>query len=160
MVKARTVKQVAKTPPAKVRTYKAPVIQTRQVQATPKKKTVTPIAAAIKTRPVIPQPPVSNVNLAAVENAYKARLRQLIIANKRYPSRAKRRRQQGTVNISFLILANGTVTNIKALKSSGYATLDNSAIKAIQQISGKLPIPKELNKKQWQITIPVTYQLR
>ena len=163
LVKAQPVKkQLPKTTHGKARPNKAPVKQVRQQQTSVKKPAVSPktTAAVTGTRRLTPQPPVNNVNMAAVENAYKARLRQLIIANKRYPKRAKRRRQQGTVNISFLILANGTVTNIRAVKSSGHVILDDSAIKAIKQISGKLPFPKEINKKQWLITIPVTYQLR
>ncbi len=139
---------------------KAPTRQAKIIKRATKSTQHRAVKVPAKPQAQITQRVVNQANIVRVELAYKARLRQLIIANKRYPKRAKRRRQQGTANISFLILANGTVTNIKTLKSSGYATLDESAIKAIQKISGKLPFPKELNKKQWLITIPITYRLR
>ncbi len=91
---------------------------------------------------------------------YKARLRQLIEANKRYPKRAKRRGEQGTTIVSFIIVANGQVKSIRISKSSGSAILDSATKKAVSNISGKLPFTSGIKKQQWQFTIPVVYRLR
>lgn len=115
--------------------------------------------AVVRPRP-IPKPAINSAHLKKIENTYKNRLRQLIAKNKRYPKRAIRRRNQGTVYVSFVISANGQISQVRAAKSSGYAVLDKAAIKAIKAVSGRLPIPKELKKTQWRISIPVTYKLR
>lgn len=111
-------------------------------------------------KPRAARPAVNGAQASRVESAYKARLRKLIASSKRYPKRAKRRRQQGTVRVSFVIYANGLIKNIRAVSSSGHSTLDKAAIKAIQKISGKLPFPGGIKRKQWVLTIPVSYKLR
>ena len=111
-------------------------------------------------KPIASRPAVNRAQAARVESAYKARLRKLIAANKRYPKRAKRRRQQGTVRVSFIVYTNGMIKNIRAVTSSGHTTLDKAAIKAIQKISSKLPFPAGIKRKQWVLTIPVAYKLR
>ncbi len=91
---------------------------------------------------------------------YKSRLRQLIEANKRYPKRAKRRREQGTAIVSFVMFSNGQVKNINISKSSGSSMLDTAAKKAVSKVSGKLPFTSGINKQQWQFTVPIVYRLR
>ena len=49
---------------------------------------------------------------------YKVRLQQLIASNKHYPKRAKRRKQQGKVTVSFRIRHSGIITDICIIKGS------------------------------------------
>ena len=115
------------------------------------------------SRRVTPQgakPEVNHVQVGRAEAAYKARLKQLLNANKPYPKRAKRRGKQGRVSVSFIILRNGSIQNIRVVSSSGSSLLDNAALRAVKSISGKLPFPKEIRKSQWIFTVPVIYQFR
>ncbi len=102
-------------------------------------------------------PSAQSINLS---NQYKARLRQYIISKKRYPKRAKKRAQQGEVKISFNVLPNGMINNIRILKSSNSKTLDNAAIQAIKKSSGKLPFPRGMQKKLLNLSVVLSYVLR
>lgn len=94
------------------------------------------------------------------EAAYKSRLRQLIESNKKYPRRAKRRGLQGVVKVSFVIMANGMVSQIQIVKSSGSRILDDAAKNTVKKISRKLPFPKEIKKTHWQFSLPLSYRFR
>ena len=154
---------VAKKPPAKKAIInRPPVSRARPIaraKQTPPRKAASPHRQVRAKPKQIRKPSVNPAQVAHRENAYKTRLHQLIAANKRYPRRAKRMGKQGTVRVTFIILANGLIKNIKILASSGNSGLDQAAIKALKRSSGKLPFPKEINKKQWVITVPITYQL-
>ena len=60
-------------------------------------------------------------------------------AKKNYPIRAKRLRQRGISTISFTYSPDGSVTNIKVKKSSGYKILDDTVIQAINRVKNKFP---------------------
>jgi protein TonB len=132
-----------------------------------RKRIVKPVVRAVvkksrvKAAPVKPRAATTTTQVSGQAlKSYKARLRQLIETNKRYPKRAKRRGEQGTVIVSFVIFSNGQVKNIRISKSSGSSVLDNAAKKAVSKVSGKLPFTTAINKKQWQFTVPVVYRLR
>ena len=152
--KTQTVTQLRKVVP------KATVKLAKTLQRTTRPTPARAIKVPAKPRLQATRPAVNGAQVARVESAYKARLHKLIAANKRYPKRAKRRRQQGTVRVSFIVYANGIIKNIRAVHSSGHSTLDKAAISAIQKISGKLPFPAGLKRTHWVLTIPVAYQLR
>lgn len=116
--------------------------------------------ASGRVTPQRARPKVNSVQAGKAEAAYKARLKQLLNANKPYPKRAKRRGKQGRVNVSFTILRNGLIESIRVVRSSGNSSLDNAALRAVKSISGQLPFPKEITKSQWVFTVPVIYQLR
>ena len=50
-----------------------------------------------------------------------------------YPRRSQRRREQGTVMLDVLILADGSVAEVHVKESSGYQRLDQAALNAIAQ---------------------------
>ena len=60
----------------------------------------------------------------------------------RYPKLALKREYEGLIRINILIKKNGTVKDVKIIKSSGYKILDDSALKAALQ-SRFYPISKE-----------------
>jgi protein TonB len=94
-----------------------------------------------------------------LEQQYKAELRQLIDRQKRYPRSAQRRKQEGKATVSFVVNRNGSIERIRLLQSSGYESLDKAAIRAIESISGRLPIPQEIGRGQWQLKIPLSFKL-
>jgi len=60
----------------------------------------------------------------------------------RYPKLALKKEYEGLIRINILIKKNGTVKEVKLIKSSGYKILDDSALKAAIQ-SRFYPISKE-----------------
>jgi len=71
-----------------------------------------------------------------------------------YPRKALKEGWSGTVLLSFIILENGQVSNIRILKSSGHEILDTNVIDTIKTIS---PFPKPPLRAELHMQIP--YQL-
>ena len=134
------------------RVVRAPQNAIRQHTRRPQSK---PIARPQTAKKAIPTP--QSINLT---KQYKARLQQLIAKHKRYPKRAKRRNQQGRVTVSFKVTHSGNISNIRIIRSSNNTTLDDSAIQAIKQSSGKLPYLPKMSKKQLSLNITLSYVLK
>lgn len=83
-----------------------------------------------------------------------AYIRDIIKENIIYPRRAKIKGWSGTVLVSFLILENGQVENIRIIKSTGYELLDGNVVETIKAIKY---FPKPPIKAQLQI--PIDYRL-
>lgn len=173
--KIETKKEVKKiTPKKRIQKAKKKPIQKKtrkkKAKASPHIKPSLPIvkAAIKKSMPVRKATPVKKSappkpaqrNNKKAEQQYKSRLHHLIAKQKKYPARAKRRHEEGTVTISFVIYADGSINNLKVVQSSGSQILDQAALRAIKKISNRLPFPTEINRKQWQFTLPLVYHLR
>jgi protein TonB len=111
-------------------------------------------------RPPPPAVPAVDVGLIRrLEEEYKAALRSAIENNKGYPRRAVRLRQEGEVVVGFTIRRDGVIEALRIVESSGSRLLDKSALTAVEKTSGKLPFPDEIERAQWEFTIPVNYAL-
>ncbi|PRM97186.1 energy transducer TonB [Aliarcobacter cryaerophilus] len=98
----------------------------------------------------------TNQNL---ESEYLAKVKNKIEKNKVYPKVAKRLNQTGKVIVSFDILKDGKVTNIKIINKSKFEKLDEASIELLTNIGFFESIPNELNKTVWNIQIPINYQI-
>jgi periplasmic protein TonB len=98
--------------------------------------------------------------LQALENEYLSKLRYIIEKNKIYPNSAKRLNQMGKVHVNFIISKDGQIKNIKIVKNSNYQKLNDAAFEILAKINKFEPIPKELNKNSWEITVPIVYQIK
>lgn len=107
--------------------------------------------------PMVAKKPADN---GQAEQRYKARLQRLIAQQKTYPKRARRRHQEGTVIVSFILYASGKIAQIRIKKSSGSNNLDKAALQTIQRVSGALAFPSEIKRTQWQFSLPLVYRLR
>ncbi|SFN68782.1 energy transducer TonB [Xenorhabdus japonica] len=94
------------------------------------------------SRAVTSQPLVGQGN-SEMDN-YHARLRQEIERHKRYPRKAKRMKQEGSVIVNFTLLDDGTLTATKVINSSGNSTLDNAALDAINRAISVGPKPADM----------------
>ncbi len=76
-----------------------------------------------------------------------------------YPEEARRKRWQGTVKLQMIVNAAGHVQDVKVVQSSGYALLDESAVR---KFSTYVLSPYRENgvAMDVQITTPVVFQLR
>lgn len=97
--------------------------------------------------------------LKAIENEYLHKLKKLIEKNKKYPNSAKRLNQTGKVYLSFTIHKNGKIENVFISKNSKFQRLNDATIEIMSNIPKFEPIPNELNKTKWEITVPVSYQI-
>ena len=94
-----------------------------------------------------------------LESEYLAKVQAKIEKNKVYPKVAKRLNQTGKVIVSFDILKDGKITNIKIIHKSKFEKLDEASIELLTNIGFFEAIPNELNKTVWNIQIPINYQI-
>ena len=94
-----------------------------------------------------------------LESEYLAKVQAKIEKNKVYPKVAKRLNQTGKVIVSFDILKDGKITNIKIIDKSKFEKLDEASIELLTNIEFFEAIPNELNKTVWNIQIPINYQI-
>ena len=82
-------------------------------------------------------------------------IRHAVMKNIGYPERARRMGFEGKTLLSFMVLENGTTSQIKVEKSSGYRLLDDSAIEGVARtvISQKVTY-------RVVVRLPITYRLR
>lgn len=68
----------------------------------------------------------------SLKNDY-AQLRQKIYKNRFYPKKAKENGYEGSVKLYFQTKSDGSVSNLKVIKSSGYVVLDDAALLAVKR---------------------------
>lgn len=76
-----------------------------------------------------------------------------------YPSQAVRRGLQGVVGLEFTLKKDGSVRGVKIISSSGYAILDNAAVRALREAAPYSPIPDGIEKDELLITGNFRYVL-
>ena len=84
-----------------------------------------------------------------------AQIQTLLSQNLYYPKIARKRGIEGEVMVSFCVLTNGEVQNIKVLKTSR-DILGRAAIKTIKNLSGHFPKPKT----ELTLHVPIRYSLQ
>ena len=84
-----------------------------------------------------------------------SKISKAIQKHRKYPKRAKQMRHQGVVEVSFLYKKDGTVRDVKVIKSSGYETLDEAAVELINRAAPDFPTLD----RDYVIKIPVKYNL-
>lgn len=119
----------------------------------------TPVAKPIET--ISPPAPKkqAQVDTSSIKNQYLGYLVQTIQAHKAYPNKAKRLGQTGTVEVTFTVMADGSITNIRVKQTSSFGLLDKAAADIFTLLAKVRPIPKELGKESWEFTLPINYQL-
>ena len=103
---------------------------------------------APSTKPASPQeiaPKQDNSQLLLSQ--YLTTVKNKIQKQQRYPSAARRRRLQGTVEVSFQWDASGKLISHSIKRSSGQKILDGAAIQMIKRSSPLPPIPPVLKRQ-------------
>jgi protein TonB len=86
-------------------------------------------------------------------------LLQALLPHFDYPSLARRRGWQGRVRIGLLVKADGDLSGVHLIESSGYAVLDKAAIKNVSQLRNVPAAGRWLNGRNLDVILPVTYRL-
>jgi len=84
-----------------------------------------------------------------------SKIQRAIQKHHKYPKRAQKMRHQGVVEVSFLYKKDGTVRDVKVIKSSGFETLDEAAVELINRAAPDFPTLD----RDYVIKIPVSYKL-
>lgn len=77
-----------------------------------------------------------------------------------YPEIARRRGEQGELEVIFHIGADGKLKSLDVLKSSGYISLDRQALEMVRKGLDALPVPASLRGREFKIVIPVEFRLK
>jgi protein TonB len=108
-----------------------------------------PVAA----RPADVAPPVQ------ATATYFSQLKGWLNRNKRYPTAAKKARQQGVVIVNFTIDRRGMLLDSHVEKSSGHALLDDAALALLQRAAPMPRIPESMGLQVLSISLPIDYSL-
>jgi protein TonB len=76
-----------------------------------------------------------------------------------YPYQARRTGLQGRLLIRFVINQDGSLADVRILRSSGSGLLDGEAVRAIRNASPFPPLPKRMNTEPLPVTAPFEYLL-
>ncbi len=90
----------------------------------------------------------------------RAALQEALLPRFDYPSVARRRGWQGRVRIALHVEADGDLTDIHLLESSGYPLLDRAAVKNVTELRTVPAVSQWLGGHDMDVILPVRYQLQ
>ena len=96
---------------------------------------------------------------SAVED-YHARLRAWLERHKRYPRRARRRREQGVVVLRFVADRMGAVLDLEVEGTSGHPLLDEAALDMVRRAQPLPKMPPAMHESRAEHLLPVRFALR
>ena len=76
-----------------------------------------------------------------------------------YPYKARQTGVQGRLLMRFVINRDGSLAEVKVLRSSGVALLDHEAVRAIRNASPFPPLPERMNSERLAVTATFEYLL-
>ena len=80
--------------------------------------------------------------------------------NIKYPAECKEKRQEGKVEISFIVEKNGSVSEVSVWRSSGYAALDEAAKSAISAMPKWIKPGKKYGKTvRTEMILPIPFSI-
>jgi protein TonB len=117
-----------------------------------------------QTRLLAEQPRVRRLTAASAKQSADAaylldwRRRLEAVGNQYYPEASVRYGIYGNVKLMVVIRADGNLEEVKVLSSSGYAVLDEAAIKVVRMAAPYSPFPTELRATTDKLEIIRTWQ--
>jgi len=91
---------------------------------------------------------------------YFAELRGWLEQHKQYPYMAQRMRQEGTVQLRFVMDREGNVLSYNIDQSSGYSALDGEVEELILRADPLPPLPDEMPEAKVEMVVPVSFFLQ
>ena len=96
----------------------------------------------------------------SLKEQIRAQLNYRIRFHRVYPRLAIRNEWQGQVDLGIHILANGTLTRIRILRSSGHSILDKAAMQSLQRVAVLPEAENWLQGRDFDVILPVIYRLQ
>jgi protein TonB len=103
---------------------------------------------------VAPRPVQARATLAT----WRSQIVTILEHNKRYPSQARARGEQGVTRLAFRIDSEGRLMSSRVVASSGSAALDAETLALVQRAQPFPPPPPELAGNE--LTVPVAFSIR
>jgi protein TonB len=91
---------------------------------------------------------------------YFAMVVALLEQRKRYPSRERMKRREGTVQLAFTINRDGSVSGARIAGSSGVTGLDRAAMKMLSDATPLPAVPADVPDNLLSVVVPVEFKLR
>ncbi|MBR0557775.1 energy transducer TonB [Ciceribacter sp. L1K23] len=88
---------------------------------------------------------------------WQSRLMSHLERRKRYPSEARKKKEEGTAYVRFTIDTSGNVLSVSLSRSSGYPSLDQAVVDMVRRAS---PVPAPPPGANRTIVAPVRFNLR
>jgi len=110
-------------------------------------------------RAAAPMPGANSHNPNALPN-WKSQLVAQLERNKRYPSEAQSRGEQGIAQLAFNVDRSGGVHNARIVRSSGSNVLDQATLAMVARAAPLPPPPPEITGSQIPISVPIRYNAR
>lgn len=110
-----------------------------------------PPASAVAPVPAAPKQPPPD---------YLARLAAYLNSYKNYPYGARRRREQGTARLHFVMDRAGHVLSLQLASSSGWSDLDDEALNLITRAQPLPPVPADYPGETLDLIVPIVFSLR
>ncbi len=92
--------------------------------------------------------------------AWARRLSEILEKNKRYPKGAQVRREQGVVQIAFMLDRSGALVAARIARSSGSAELDQEALELLARAAPFPPPPAEIPGERLEVVVPLHFKLK
>ncbi len=99
------------------------------------------------------------LSAAAKYHRVRAALHEALLPHFEYPLVARRRGWEGRVRIGLHIEADGDLTGIRLVESSGYALLDKAAVKNVTELRTVPALTQWLGGRAMDLILPVSYRL-
>lgn len=118
-----------------------------------------PVEAPLADKPVAPKQGVSSKPSEAVMSWQKSLVFHLN-KHKKYPSDARRRGEEGVVQVSFSVDRSGKVIDARLEGSSGSQLLDEEAIEVLSRASPFPAPPSDMTGVSVHLTLPIQFRIR
>ncbi len=94
-----------------------------------------------------------------VQQSYIATLSAKLAKHKRYPNSARKRGQEGTATLFFVVQRDGRVSESYISLSSGHKRLDDAVLRMLKKASPLPPFPEDMEQQSLTIRIPIEFKL-
>lgn len=144
--------QLAKSRPAATR-------PPSPIQSAPAMPALSALPARSVPSPSAPPTVAPSASAGSAEFGWRSALSSWLASHKRYPERAKRRGDEGTVSIHITVDLTGRVLDVAVIRSSGSTLLDDAAR---NMLAGQRVPPFPPGMTQAQLTVPanIRFSLR
>ncbi|MEW5801078.1 MAG: energy transducer TonB [bacterium] len=91
---------------------------------------------------------------------YEGKVRRHIAVHQKFPSLARKKGWEGSVNVGFLLYRDGRVGKVRITGSSSIAFLDEAAIQTVKDGDPFPPFPESIRESSLWFEIPLVFELR
>jgi protein TonB len=112
-----------------------------------------------RTAEVAAAPSLGSTGASAL-TSWRDRVAAHLQRQKRYPSGAEARREQGVVTLSFSVDRQGRVLSRSIARSSGYPELDHEVLALLARAEPLPPFPPDMAQARVNLVVPIRFSVR